>query len=1063
MPLEEQDDSIKKRHEEPDNSSSRLRSESDLALRENMNTSRSPSDTSKVPAISLDESRTTSNKTDTRQVVTRVSDDDASPDSFFAPRKDNGSAKPSPQAELPPNSKGTLKENFNSSPDINTKQDTYSVKNVAEKTQQNSSDSGSAYRSVADTLTRTAAGVGASLVHEINNANARIATETAMAANSPVQSLKSEIKNNIEPSFTSPKQLEKLEANSASIGNMLNSASREVGSALAQKASLAGSVGELVNRSDSMKQEMQHYAQAAKAVEAHNLETRADGLKGDGYAGAKSYENMVKNDAFNSFAAKEALKMENSGGAKTESGLLHGADNTNGILPKIEGAIRNNGEPGAKSPEPAGRSLEAAIKTSGDSIRTTESRLSEQGKQLGEQLSKSPELGAKINSQDLRSNVPENTLKPGAIDNARLSPSDSSIKSNAPEQSNKVSPSDNGSRVNSPETVSRPQTEPGNKVGLEPVHKTTADNIVSKSTADNVAKVSADSSLKGSTIPGAKVEPGTHTEAAKLEAVRVGEQKNQTGAVKDAGTNSTIGKSETAANSIAIKLDPSKGELSTKGDHAAIKLDAGVAVKSAMLNSSEMHSAVQNSISKLDARTLPSTNNDAAKVILQGKVENQTSITGARDNGARDIQTNKSAQAEVSTTRSIAQSNLSAKAEEHIVAGKNQSSQLEGKVNTSNINNIAGTRNAEVAAAGGRAQANIAQGKEISGGNRADLNGRSDATVGQKGSTIGNAAILGGKVAGDAAVGVKGAGRAIRAEGGRYLTGVEIGLLIAAVGIAKARNDARNAKPGEGAAKEFSTHKGFLTERGSRITELTANVRRFPGKEITLSAMLAITGAAGKQSEQANGMANRSMDFNIRIERSIGATGGKTSKEDLVAAALFQQKEADPPAELTDKKKPEEEDSKLDTQLLGLLPSAALLRGRKNEAEETDESDDITAASDSLDLGNTASAYRRVVKIKAEETLVSIAEKEFSDANIAWLIADINFDQTTQHEIDGKRVVEVIKGQDLQLPLESEIAEFYNRRDGFVDPDNLVTIIVENEINRDKLDKDLKDILGLAR
>lgn len=561
---------------------------------------------------------------------------------------------------------------------------------------------------------------------------------------------------------------------------------------------------------------------------------------------------------------------------------------------------------------------------------------------------------------------------------------------------------------------------------------------------DGAARIETPSTIPGRTTdgtpaPGGKIElPGIKIDGIKIDGTGVRsdlpslpglQQKFDFAGPKNDNTIPVANKVD--GNIVAINPMTGRPEIQP------LKFDANKVDTQAIVN-------------KIDAR-IQQTQTEAGKV-LQGRVEAQSNIPQLKI----DVQSTRVAQTNDAVVR--------AARNEDVAAGRVQTNQtqLDGKGAVIN----AGNRVADGVRDGIRAEGNRADGIRAEGniaGNRAiNAGGRGEAQVGQPGvKAIGGRgeAIDGKAVVSDKAI------RQI--SGGRYLTGVEIGMLIAAVGIAKARNDARTqAQKGDAtvAGKEFNTCKGFLTEKASRINELTMNVRRFPGKEITVSAMLAITGAAGKQADAATGM--RSLDYNVRIERTVGTPAGKTRKEDLIAAALFQNSDNDMEATAEAKKEEEpKQQQNLDTQMLGFLPSAALWRSRRRqEMEEEQNDDDRVSDAVSDDTSNTGiTGFRRVIRVKANDTLFSIAEKEFQDANLAWLIADINFDRTTQHEMDGKRVVEVIKGQELQLPLESEIAEFYNRRAAYADPDNLITIVVENEINRDRLNEDLKDILGLAR
>ena len=580
-----------------------------------------------------------------------------------------------------------------------------------------------------------------------------------------------------------------------------------------------------------------------------------------------------------------------------------------------------------------------------------------------------------------------------------------------------------------------------------------ADTVIGKD-GSPISKIDAPAPTKVE-LPGLRLDGALRSENAN---------KFEIAPIKEAGSPKLDANVHTKVDGQIVAINPLTGrpEIQAIGKTEAVNANAAKVDAQAIING------------KLDARQAEI----AAGKVPQGRIEIQNAV----QNAIGKIMQTSDAAVRGSMDSAVRNNMPNSRVEEQMgnatkSAIINQINQIDGRAasmipgtNRQDGTRAEGTRSDIVRPDGVRSDVNPT-GRNI----QQTVTGRVEGQIGQAGIKAGNAAISGALGAGAGLTGDgagKGAvtGKAIREiSGGRYLTGVEIGMLIAAVGIAKARNDARTQaqKPGDASpGKEFNSCKGFLTEKASRINELTMNVRRFPGKEITISAMLAITGAASKNMDHSQGMGNRGLDYTVRIERQIGAAA-KASKEDLIAAALSQSSSANGTnMELGPEKKEEEQkQSALDTQLLGFLPSPALWRARRRQELEEQENNDSNSDAINDDISNTnnISGYRRAYRVKANDTLISIAEREYQDANIAWLIADINFDRTTQHEMDGKRVVEVIKGHELQLPLASEIAEFYNLRATCADPDNLITIVVENEINRERLNEDLKDILGLAR
>lgn len=99
---------------------------------------------------------------------------------------------------------------------------------------------------------------------------------------------------------------------------------------------------------------------------------------------------------------------------------------------------------------------------------------------------------------------------------------------------------------------------------------------------------------------------------------------------------------------------------------------------------------------------------------------------------------------------------------------------------------------------------------------------------------------------------------------------------------------------------------------------------------------------------------------------------------------------------------------------------------------------------------------RRTVLIGPGDTLVTIAEGlADSNAKVAWLIADINLSRIKESYVDGKRIVEIRSREQIELPTEAEIYDFLQLRSKDCKAEDLITVVIETQIDRELLDEQL--------
>lgn len=106
---------------------------------------------------------------------------------------------------------------------------------------------------------------------------------------------------------------------------------------------------------------------------------------------------------------------------------------------------------------------------------------------------------------------------------------------------------------------------------------------------------------------------------------------------------------------------------------------------------------------------------------------------------------------------------------------------------------------------------------------------------------------------------------------------------------------------------------------------------------------------------------------------------------------------------------------------------------------------------------------RPLYLIAHNDTLIGLAEHFYNDSAVAWLIADLNAGRVTEHIEDGRRIVELRTRQEIELPLWDEVHHFLRHSAKDFNPENLVTIINETEVDRELLDSFLSTVIGVTQ
>lgn len=191
----------------------------------------------------------------------------------------------------------------------------------------------------------------------------------------------------------------------------------------------------------------------------------------------------------------------------------------------------------------------------------------------------------------------------------------------------------------------------------------------------------------------------------------------------------------------------------------------------------------------------------------------------------------------------------------------------------------------------------------------------------------------------------------------------------------------------------------------------------------------------------------------VKLQGTVGNKRYLTGVEIAIAAAIASVAIA--------KKRPNQFDDLGDGQfaasdMKNLLTEAEL--GAKDQQNDSEDKDSSNSSNN-----QTANLFKRPTMIVAHnDSLVEIAEKLFHDSDVAWLIADINRNAITEHEEDGKRIIELRSRQEIQLPLPSEVQEFLMNKSKDAVSSKLVTIVTVSEIDRELLNSFLSTVVGTS-
>lgn len=102
------------------------------------------------------------------------------------------------------------------------------------------------------------------------------------------------------------------------------------------------------------------------------------------------------------------------------------------------------------------------------------------------------------------------------------------------------------------------------------------------------------------------------------------------------------------------------------------------------------------------------------------------------------------------------------------------------------------------------------------------------------------------------------------------------------------------------------------------------------------------------------------------------------------------------------------------------------------------------------------SNYRPLWLVTKRDSLTVLAEQIYQNPDVGWLIADMNVNRIKETWMNGKRIIELQSRQQIELPIQEDIDLFLAGKAREAVGENLITIVVENQLDKELINKQLQ-------
>lgn len=267
----------------------------------------------------------------------------------------------------------------------------------------------------------------------------------------------------------------------------------------------------------------------------------------------------------------------------------------------------------------------------------------------------------------------------------------------------------------------------------------------------------------------------------------------------------------------------------------------------------------------------------------------------------------------------------------------------------------------------------------------------------------------------------------------RYITGAEIALaaIIAAAGAKRLRHDE-------------------IKSDGALISPVVQRLDAFQPDRMVQKDTRQVVDAP---SSFARAEKNETKEFTIKLQTSEKRF--ITGAEIAIAAVISSAGTAKLRHNLLNSIKADNTDAVED-------PGDETERSNSAKSDSANSATDALASSKNPYIAEGMNFRRKSILLNLNDTLVTIAENYFHQGRYAWLIADINKANLKETFVDGKRIVELHSRQAIELPSSEELSAFVSKK-GEHNPADLITIVIETQVDRELLDSHLGVFVDDAR
>ncbi|QQR58511.1 MAG: hypothetical protein IPG59_03165 [Candidatus Melainabacteria bacterium] len=269
------------------------------------------------------------------------------------------------------------------------------------------------------------------------------------------------------------------------------------------------------------------------------------------------------------------------------------------------------------------------------------------------------------------------------------------------------------------------------------------------------------------------------------------------------------------------------------------------------------------------------------------------------------------------------------------------------------------------------------------------------------------------------------------AESCRYISGLELGLLIALAGIAR-------------------------NERPDRSNRQVANIDQSEKSRLNSKTDSSKMSNLIFDAIQKNKIEKRLPSFNwehqwrapgkIKVKNQLKKL--KEEMKELKAQEIEKLESSTNSEELLDRlgKIVAKDEKRLDAKRL-LSKFGATLEEKPNQKKNQ-----VTSSQ------NQIVGFRPLWLVAPKDTLTKLGELIYQDPDVGWLIADMNSKQIKETWIDGKRVIEMQSRQQIELPIQEDIDLFKISKPKEAIAENLITIVQVNQLDKELIESQLQTL-----